>query len=239
MSVYHITYLEGLSEICFYFDGGCDFSCHGCITDFNPFDCHLDKKVVPIKNKKLSVEQVLSYLKSLAPKRAVFLGKEPTHDIDFLPLAKVLKEHFSSYNILLTNGYRYVNDNAINEVCVSIKAISKEIFKDFTGRDNPEQVLTNFKRYKANPQLEVRAESIFIPDYIDQDEIEKIAKFIASVNDSIPFRIDGYIPFGKDAFRRPSKDEMEEIKMIARRYLENVSILHSEVKLKHKVRKIY
>jgi hypothetical protein len=36
MGVYHITYTEGLSEMCFYFDGGCDFSCHGCITDFNP-----------------------------------------------------------------------------------------------------------------------------------------------------------------------------------------------------------
>jgi pyruvate-formate lyase-activating enzyme len=205
MAVYHITYARNLSEVCLYFSGGCAFSCRGCVTDSYPLDCHLDEKVVSqTKNRILSTEEVISYLKPLSFKKVIFLGKEPTHDIDFLVLAKSLKEKFSSYNICLTNGYKYIKDEAIDEVCVSIKAVSKRIFKDFTGLNNPARVITNFRRYVATPNLKVRAESIFIPGYIGTREIEKIASFIASVDNSIPYRIDGYIPKRYDSFHSPT-----------------------------------
>lgn len=245
MGIYHITYTPKLSEVCLYFSGGCAFSCHGCITDLYPLDYHLDKKASQTNNRILNKEEVISYLKPLSFKRAIFLGKEPTHDVDFLPLARALKENFSTYNICLANGYKYMKDEAIDEVCISIKAVSKRIFKNFTGMNNPKRILANFKKYVDTPQLKVRAESIFIPSYIDRDEIEKIARFIASVDDSIPYRIDGYIPSSAylpkklDSFRRPTAGEMKEVQMIAKRYLKNVSILHRGMKLKAKVRQVY
>lgn len=244
MGVYHITYTPSLSEVCLYFDGGCNFSCHGCITDYQPWDCHLSENLRQAKNRTLNINKVIFYLRPLTCKRIFFLGKEPTQDVDFLPLAKILKELFFAYNILLTNGYKFVEDKVIDEVCVSIKAISKEIFKDFTGQDNPERALKNFKKYANIPNLKVRAESVFIPGYIDKVEIERIAQFIASVNPEIPYRIDGYIPAdaylgGKDRFRRPTEEEMKEAKTIAEKYLRNVSILHYGVKVKYKVERIY
>ncbi len=173
-------------------------------------------------------------------KRIIFLGKEPTVDADFLPLARILKERFSAYNILLTNGWEYTDDNAIDEVCISIKAITEDLFKDFTGKGAPKAVLENFKRYISTPGIKVRAESVFIPGYIDIDEIEKIAKFIASINPTIPYRIDAYIPYSKeDRFRRPNESEMEQAKIIAEKYLKNVSILHYLVKVKYKVERMY
>ena len=239
MGVYHIVYSPALKEICLYFDGGCNFSCHGCITRYYPQDCHLDELPRDTKKKRLSQREVISFLKSLSFRRIIFLGLEPALDPDFLPLAKILKERFSTYNIVLTNGWEYIDDKAIDEVCVSIKAISEELFKDFTGRDNPEIVLKNFKRYVCNSRLKVRAESVFIPNYIDKDEIEKIAQLISRINPSIPYRIDAYIPFDKDKFRRPSEDEMKEVKIIAEKYLKDVYILHYGVKVKHKVERIY
>lgn len=238
MGVYHITYTPELKEICLYLDGGCNFSCHGCISKYHPEDCHLEETPKQTKNKTLSQEEVISYLGPLSFKRVIFLGKEPTQDRDFLPLARILKERFSTYNIFLTNGYEFIEDKAIDEVCVSIKAISKGLFKDFTGKDNPKQVLENFKRY-VNSHLLVRAESVFIPNYIDEEEIEKIACFISEVDKTIPYRIDAYIPFDNDRLKRPTEDEMNKAKIIVERYLENVYILHKGVKVRYPVKRIY
>jgi pyruvate-formate lyase-activating enzyme len=242
MGVYNITYTPELREICLYLDGGCNFSCHGCITKYHPEDCHLDETPRQTKNKTLSQEEVISYLESLSFKRVIFLGWEPTQDRDFLPLARILKERLSTYNIFLTNGYEFIEDKVIDEVCVSIKAITPGLFKDSTGKNNPRKVLENFKRYYSIYSL--RAETVLIPEYIDKEEIEKIACFIASVDKDIPYRIDGYIPtnsyFGeKDRFRRPTEEEMKEAREIAERYLGHVFVLHYGVKVKYKVERIY
>lgn len=238
MGVCHITYTSELKEICLYLDGGCNFSCHGCISKYHPEDCHLDETPRQTKNKTLSQEEVISYLDSFSFKRLIFLGWEPTQDRDFLPLARISKERFSTYNIFLTNGYEFIEDKAIDEVCVSIKAISKELFKDFTGKDNPEQVLENFKGY-VNSHLLVRAESVFIPSYLDERNIEKIACFISKVDKTIPYRIDAYIPFNNDKFRRPTEAEMNKAKIIAEKYLGNVYILHKGVRIRYPVKRIY
>ena len=239
MGVYHITYTPKLRQICLYMDGGCSFSCHGCITDYHPQDCHI-KDAKKGKNRTLKIEEVISFLKLLDFKKVIFLGKEPTEDRDFLSLAELLKERFFSFNILLTNGYRFVEKEVIDEVCVSIKAISKKLFKDFTGKDDPERVLINFKRYVNKPKVKVRAESILIPNYIESKEIKKIAQFIANINPEIPYRIDGYIPYSsKDRFRRPTLNEIEEAKSISERYLKNVSILHSKMKVRYEVERVY
>jgi len=238
MGVYQVTYIPGLKKICLYLDGGCNFFCHGCITDYHPEDCHIEEPR-QIKNRTLNIEEVMSYLKPLPFKRTIFLGKEPTEDADFLPLAKILKEKFKSFNSFLTNGYQFIEDIVIDEVCVSIKAISKGLFKDFTGKCNPEHVLKNFERYVNNPLLKVRTESVFIPDYIDIEEIEKVAQFISKVDTTIPYRIDGYIPKRKDRFRRPTEEEMKKAKRVAENYLKNVSILYYGMKVKHKVKRVH
>lgn len=239
MGVYHITYTPERKELYLYLDGGCNFSCHGCISRYHPEDCHLDGTQRQAKNKTLSREEVLSYLEHLSFERVCFLGQEPSQDRDFLPLARILKERFSIYNIFLTNGYEFIKDKAIDEVCVSIKAITHTLFKDFTGRDEPQKVLENFKRYYFIYYL--RAESILIPGYIDKEEIEEIARFIAGIDRNIPYRIDGYIPINneKDKFRNPTIEEMEEAKRIAEKYLKNVSILHYGARVRCKVERIY
>jgi len=197
------------------------------------------------KDESLQIEQVLSQIEPLSIKSVTFLGKEPTGDSDFLPLARILKTRFSSHNTLLTNGWEYVGDEVIDEVCMSIKAITPTLFEDWTGRRGPERVLENFKRLADCKRIKLRAESLFVPEYIDRDEIKKIARFIATVSREIPYRIDGYIPFGikggstsGDRFRRPTKEEMEGVKIVAEEYLQNVSILYKGVRVKNKVEKI-
>ncbi len=239
MGVYHITYAPERGEIYLYFDAECNFSCGGCIARSHPIDCHLMGKQLPVRGS-LSPEDVLPLLKLYPFKRVFFMGSEPTVDTSFVPLALRLKKEFLSYNILLTNGYEFVETGIIDEVCVSIKAVTKVIFKDFTGKDYPKRVLNNFAKYYSASYLKLRAESVLIPGYIDQKEIAKIAKFISSIDDEIPYRIDAYMPFGrKDKFGRPSIEEMKEAKRVAERYLKNVSILHYGCKIKYGVERVY
>lgn len=239
MGVYHITLCRGLKEICLYFDAECNFSCHGCITRYHPLDVHLVSEEVHKRGRTLRSEEVLDLLENLPFERVVFMGSEPTQDPDFPLLAVELKESLGVYNILLTNGWEIAEDIPLDEVCVSIKAASDHLFRDFTGMENPGRVLENFKRYYQTPRLRLRAESVLIPGHIDEREIERIARLIAEVDPSIPYRIDAYIPHKGDKFRRPTEEEMERARLKAREYLMNVSTLTSRVSIKHKVERIY
>lgn len=237
MGVHHITYAPELGEICLYFDGPCNFSCHGCICRNRLSDIHLvgdSGKIGP----PLSTDKVLELVENLDFKRVIFMGFEPTVNRDFPELARRLKRDFNSYNILLTNGYEFAGEKLVDEVCVSVKAATEEIFGKFTKARNAERVLLNFRRY-WDSGVKLRAESILIPGLIDLDEIEKIARFIADVDAGIPYRIDGYIPMINDRYRRPTIGELLEAKRGAEKYLENVSVLHHGMRLKYSVRRIY
>jgi pyruvate-formate lyase-activating enzyme len=236
MGLYHITYIPELDEVCIYFDGGCNLRCHGCITDHHPEDCHLDERVGG-KNPHLSTDEAISKIEPLSFKRVLFLGKEPTMDDDFPELAHSIKERFSSHNVLLTNGCIFW-DREVDEVCVSIKAITRDIFREFTGSDCVDLVINNFRRYSKN-NIILRAESLYVPKLIDMDEIEGIAAFISTVDPCIPYRIDAYIPHKGDRFRRPTKEEMEMAKEVAKRYLRNVEVLYQGMRVRYRVERIY
>lgn|GEM_PF-5035540 len=89
--------------------------------------------------------EVMEKISDLDIKKVTWLGKEPTCDPLFHNLIKSFKKQFNSYNILITNSYEDCPDSLdwLDEVCVSIKAVTPVIFKSFTGKDNPDIVLNN------------------------------------------------------------------------------------------------
>ncbi len=246
MGVYHITYSSRLGEICFFFDHRCNFNCRGCITRAVPADYHLREPEKQKRRESISVDKALDIIEGHPFKRAVHLGFEPTADPDFLLLAHSIKKRCPAANVLITNGYNYVEDDILDEVCVSVKAVSEDLFEDFTGRKNSGQVLENLALYTKKPDCRARAESILIPNYIDMEEIEKIAASIAGVDKNIPYRIDAYIPTKEPSgniksheFRAPTADEMSAAKKIAERHLSRVSILHGGMKGLSDVERLY
>ena len=124
----------------------------------------------------------------------------------------------------------------IDEVVFSIKAATDSLHRYYTGKSN-KTALQNFVKLNESG-ISLRAESIFIPEYIDHLEIENIAKFIAGVNQNIPYRIDAYLPIGNNPWRRPAIEEMEAAVSVARQYLTEVSCLTGNEKLKHEVIRI-
>lgn len=246
MNIYHITYAPTVKTVHLHF-WGCNLSCRACLLLKEIHDCHLqetkngifnqERKITETPERFLDLEEVMKILERLEVREVIFMGAEPAIDPGLPQLAKSLHQEFKSYNILLTNGFKLIDLEHIDEVVFSIKAVTDSLHRHYTGKSN-KKALNNFVRLNQSG-IKLRAESIFIPEYIDSSEIENIARFIADINRNIPYRIDAYIPVADSPWRRPTPKEMEEAVSAAERYLVNVSCLKGNEELKHEVVRIF
>ncbi len=246
MNVYHITYGPESKTAHLHF-WGCNLKCRACLLKREIYDCHLmetkDRKrqqhittnLAP--DKFLNLEEIMQLLGKLEVDKVILMGGEAALDPSLLQLTGELHRVFSSYNILLTNGFHIPDLSHIDEVVFSIKAYTDIIHRDFTGASN-KKALENFQTLYGSG-ISLRTESIFIPEYIDKLETENIARFIGGVDKTIPFRIDAYIPIGDNLWRRPSAGEIENAAKLAKKYLTNVSYLTGSESLRYEVLRIF
>lgn len=246
-NIYHIVYFENDNSIYVFFRG-CNFACKGCILKISPWDCHLPASLHSKLQRHpafqtLSLAELDSLIEKLKVERAVLGGAEPTMDEELVDVVKLLRSH-NVYVVLLTNGHnlnadmlRSLEDAGLNEVCVSIKALTDSIHTYYTGVSN-RRVLENFKRL-SGCQIKLKAESVLIPSLIDIDEVKRIAKFIASLNSTIPYRIDAYLQVPGTPWPDAPPERVKKAVKISRKYLENVSYLHGDVPVVGGVRVVY
>jgi len=241
MKVYHIVYEPNFNSLILHFWTKCNLKCRCCYCQFEKYDFGtIDDPIGQIANKPpvepptrfLSFEEVMEIIKDLEIKVAVFVGTEASLDPELPRLAKALHQKFNCHNFLLTNGMVIVDMEHIDEIIVSIKAISDDLHKDYTGISN-KKVLENFvKLHKTGKKLQ--AETVFIPDYVDAKEVEKIAEFVASISPDITFditlRVDAYFPVPGCPWRAATKEEVEEAAMLARKHVKKVSCLTLDMK---------
>jgi pyruvate formate lyase activating enzyme len=245
MNIYHITYSPKPKAVYLHF-WGCNLSCRACLCQKEIYDCHLEEtkksifqrdKISELKPKTfLGIDQVQAAIRKLEMKQAFFMGQEPAIDPELPDLAKKLRQQFATYNILLTNGFNTLPAEYFDEIVFSIKAYTDSLHLDYTGQSNKEALANFISLYQSGVKL--RTESILIPEYIDQDEIEKIARFIGQVNRDIPYRLDAYLPAGNNPWRRPTNAEMKTAVIMSKKHLNNVSCLTGNEELKHKVIRI-
>jgi pyruvate formate lyase activating enzyme len=246
VNVYHITYAPAVGTVHLHF-WGCNLNCRACLLKKEMYDCHLAEikngifknagKSLKSPERFLDLGEVVQILGKLEVRKVIFMGAEPAIDLQLPQLLEALHREFRSYNILLTNGFKLIDLEHVDEVVFSLKAHTDNLHRHYTGKSN-KKALENFVRlYQSGVRL--RTESIFIPEYIDYPEIENIARFIAGVDETIPYRIDAYIPTGDNPWRRPTSHEMKRAVGIARKYLLNVSCLTGSEDLKFEVRKVF
>lgn len=111
----------------------------------------------------------------------------------------------------------------------------------YTGFSN-RNILRNFKALAGNTRIRLYAETVFIPYYVDEAEVMKIAAFIASIDQSIPLRIDAYLPVPGESWRTPEIEELESIKNRARAILPGTTCFHGrhgDEPLVYEVRRIF
>ncbi len=238
MKVYHIAYEPSYKSLDIHFWTKCNLGCLGCYTNYEKLDFGLmDDPVSEIAQKPqpeteperfLSPEEVMERLNGLEIKYAVFMGTEAALDPELPVLAKALHEKFNSYNIILTNGLKMTDMEHIDEAIFSIKAFSDDIHQKYTGRSN-KKILENFRKM-AQLVKKLQAETVFIPDYIDAQAVERVARFVASVDKNITFRVDDYFPVPGCPWRAATKEEVEEAARLARKHLDNVPTLTLDLK---------
>jgi pyruvate-formate lyase-activating enzyme len=246
VNVYHITYGPATKIVQLHF-WGCNLGCRACLLKREIYDCHLvetkdrifqgKNEINKTPDKFLDMEEIMRILNELEVGEVIFMGAEPALDPQLPALAGALHQKFSSHNVLLTNGFQLTDLNDINEVVFSIKAYTDTIHRDYTGISN-KKALKNFITLNKSG-IKLRTESVFIPEYIDDAEIENIARFIAGVDRSIPYRIDAYIPIGDNPWRRPTPQEIENTASLARQHLTDVSYLTGNEDLKYEVVRIF
>ncbi|MGQ9718854.1 MAG: radical SAM protein [Nitrososphaerales archaeon] len=246
-NIYHIAHHTHDNSIYVFFQG-CNFQCKGCILKQSIWDCHLkddiQRDLQAINDfRRLSLSEFRTIVKEINVKRAVLGGGEPTLDKE-LPNVIGMLNALDVKTHLLTNGYilnekfiEKLKEAGLSSIYVSIKAYNNDTHRFYTGQTNG-PVLDNFKLLSKS-RIKLMAESVLIPGLIEQDEIERIARFIASIDSSIPYRIDGFIPIHDAPWKSPSQEEVIKASKIAKRHLENVHYIHSKTKIKGEVINIY
>lgn len=212
---------------------GCNFHCKGC---FRPARDEGGTRLTAEETLERMERACLNYYGKV-PSEAMITGGEPTLDRDYLlSLVKGLKEKGFEKIVLMTNGYElgvdedYVNEleeAGLTEAHVDLKAFSEDVHRWYTGKSN-EPVLRAIEKLNASG-IKLLVQTVYMPGIVDDAEIEKIAKFLASVNKNIKYRINPFVPIFayEKVTKRPTLEEMERAYEIASRYLPNAIISRS------------
>ncbi len=122
----------------------------------------------------------------------------------------------------------------IAEVCyesgggfnMDVKAYDPRIYRALTGSD-PENTFKNLELigeefHRDDPPI-LRPSVLIVPGYVTPEEVEKIAEFLASVNESVPLKLLQHVPHyhSLDLGYTPVR-VMRECERAARRHLERV-----------------
>jgi len=203
-----ISYLAVSEKRCTVQVTDCNFMCRGCFSNKRHNHC------IDITPSRLA-----KYIP--ANKEVMLAGGEPT--IDKQDLLSLIHELDRQKLIISTNGY-LLDKTLIHElkditVHIDLKALNPKLHKWYTGKDNT-RVLEAIQLLYAN-EFDFTVSTVFIPDVVDIEEIEDIARFLSGIGD-IKYKIIRYIPVG-GLSRRPHIWEIETAVKIAKKYHSSVS----------------
>ena len=215
MPFYKLTYSEQYRRATVH-NLGCNFRCRGCAYKL--------KGGHPKPDRLPALEEFKQALAGLDCDRVHFMGGEPTTCAD---LPEMLR--FCTEELGLTAGLGHSNGSNLPDAPlafsnVSFKAFSEDKHRDYTGQP-AEPVYRNF-RLAYERGVDMKASTVFIPDFCGLGEVERIAEFVASVSPEIPFHIMGYVPVPGAPWRRPTAEEMAEALAVAQRFLPQVGCSH-------------
>ncbi|XRO77412.1 radical SAM protein [Methanocaldococcus sp. 10A] len=209
MKIGYLSISDKITVMCY----GCNFKCKNCFVKMDSY-----KEIPPTKLCKI-IDNLCSKKKI---NTILIAGGEPTLQKDLPEFTRLLKSKNRKV-ILTTNGYylkNIVDDLFVDEIHVDLKAYDDEKHKYLTGKSN-KNVLKCIE-YLAKKKLNFEVDTVLIPNIVDIDEIEKIAKFLSKWDTK--YRIIGYAPFNNNLnARNPTKEEILKAKEIAKKYLSNVT----------------
>lgn len=204
---------------------GCNFKCDFCqnndISQFREF--YGDK----ILGESLEPRQIVQKAIRTGCKSVAYTYNEPAIFIEFVKDTAKLAKKKGLKNVFVTNGFfssecfNFIK-NYIDAMNIDLKAFSEEFYARLCkARLKP--VLETIKRVH-HAGIHVEITTLVIPGENDSDEeLEKIAKFIASVSKNIPWHISRFFPQYKLMYRPITPmATLERAYKIGKKYLKYV-----------------
>ncbi len=222
MAFYNVTYNEK-HDFATVRNYGCTFKCPICSYKLRSGPAGRPGLVYPRPESFLTPEEVENALLSVMPSRVNFMGGEPTVSKDLPRVLKFAKEVLGATTSLgHTNGCNLSLEN-IDSANVGLKAWYEDVHLHLTGL--PKEKIYGEVEAAVGRGMDISANIIFIPDYVDTDQIELTAEFLNSIGVN-KFHIMGYIPVPGQEYRRPTINEMENACNIAKRHIPSTGYSH-------------
>jgi pyruvate formate lyase activating enzyme len=214
MPFHKITYSERCRRATVH-NWGCNFRCLGCTYKL---------KQTPRPKQFIEIEAIHECLRGLDLATVHFMGGEPTTNSQLPDLLAFCKRELGVITRLgHTNGSGLVLEN-LDGSNVSFKVLDDDLHRGYTGR-SVGPAIENFRRsYDAG--LDMKASTVFNPDFGGLEQVEKVAAFVGELDRRIPFHVLGYIPVPDAPWRRPTDDEMKQAVQIAQNHLDVVTFSH-------------
>ncbi len=203
---------------------GCNLGCSFCqnydITQFKEFygDKILGENIGP---KQIVTQAVRARCKSVA-----YTYNEPTVFIEFVKDIARFAKRRDLKNIMVTNGFMTAKafnfvKNYIDAMNIDLKSFNDKFYQEIC-KAKLKPVLDTIKRAHKNG-MHVEITTLVIPGENDSiEELEKIAKFISSINPEIPWHVTRYFPHYK--LKKPITpiDTIKKACEIGEKHLKNV-----------------
>jgi pyruvate-formate lyase-activating enzyme len=197
--------------------------------------CILYNKKSPICPNKLSKDKIVLSPQGFGPARNIvaFTGGDIACQAKFYAqVSQKIKERTENMWILLeTNGYGLTPKNldifqkaGLDSYWLDIKAYDEDIYKKLCGTPNKTVLNSPKEIVKRNFILEIL--TVFIPNLVEIEQFEKIARLIFEVDERIPFHILAFFPQYKlKNYHEPKLSEiLETFKRVKDIGLKNVKI---------------
>ncbi len=205
---------------------GCNFKCKFCQNyDISQFREYY-KKVI---GEEITPEQIVNDTLKNKCKSISYTYTEPTIFIEFVHDTAKLAKQKALKNILVTNGFMtkkcldYISPY-IDAMNIDLKSFKDKFYTEIcSARLKP--VLETIKlAYKKKIWIEIT--TLIIPGENDsKEELEQIAKFIASIDKNIPWHISRFFPTYKMLNKQPTSFEsLKKAYEIGKKHLNYVYI---------------
>lgn len=198
---------------------GCNFKCHFCLkvhlSQMPPISDH-------IPGENTTPEEIVAMAKTADCRSIAYVSAEPTiyfeyvYDIARLAVKKKLK------NILVTNAYLagealYAIRPYLHAASVELKSIRDEFYHEYCG--GKLQGILHSLRLMKEMGIWIEVNPLLVPGLNDTEEdLAKIARFIASLGNEIPWHISSLHPSLKKLdSSRHCVGFLEEVRKIGRK----------------------
>lgn len=203
---------------------GCVMHCPVCSYKLRSGANGVPGQSFPRPSSFLDIPTIQTALRSVPIDKVYFMGGEPTIARE-LPALLDFAKNTLKVNTYLghTAGWRIPVEN-LDGANVGLKAWDEQVHLTYTGRKK-QDIFPSFANAAA-AGLEMKANVVYVPGLVDQDQVQAIAQWIAGVNLDIPLHIMGYIPVPGQPYARPTVEQMQEVVGQCRRHLNHVAYSH-------------